>query len=209
VVVSLSSTNTIVSDFKSGTEYIVDAGVNINGVTTSNIYAVTLPNGAKVTFLGSTFSNNVAARSAMGNDGTVSISGSIFYNNLGTQFAGGLLNFGTATISSTRFTSNTSNGAGGIYNYGGVVSISGSTFSANTTKAGGVLNNIGTASVGNSLFAGNFDNMADAMPPASYPKPASMPMAQSPTTWKAPRRSTSTASSEPSPAMSRGPRTTP
>ncbi len=109
------------------------------------------------------------------NQDRVFVIGTIFTQNLGLAvsiggltiadgnqgYGGGLLNFGTLTVSNTTFANNTaaSSGGGGLYN-DGVLNLSNSTFTANTVTSGGAgggleNNGSGTATVSNCTFTGN------------------------------------------------------
>ena len=81
------------------------------------------------------------------------------------QYGGGLLNFGTLTVTNTTFANNTAstNGGGGIYNVG-VLTVSSCSFTGNAVvtnaSAGGAIDNIssGSATITNCTFTGNTAN---------------------------------------------------
>jgi len=71
---------------------------------------------------------------------------------------GGIVNYGTVTVTnSTLSSNNTAGGGGGIFNNGGTVTVTNSTLSSNNsgTFGGGIFNNGGTVTVTNSILSGN------------------------------------------------------
>lgn len=81
-------------------------------------------------------------------------SGSSRYDGIG----GGVLNFGTLTVSNCTLTSNhSSGGGGGIDNYNGMLTVSNSTLSDNSAaySGGSIFNYLGTVAVSNSTLANN------------------------------------------------------
>jgi Carboxypeptidase regulatory-like domain len=103
---------------------------------------------------------------------TVSLSRMTITGGNGTQFlngtsapGGGILNFGTTTISDCVITGNqsatTGSYGGGIYNNGGTLTLIGTTVSNNVARSGGfgngggISSQIGTVIVTNSTFSGN------------------------------------------------------
>jgi hypothetical protein len=87
------------------------------------------------------------------------------------DFAGGIENVGTLTVTNSTFSNNSANIdagglVGGIYNNGGTLTVTNSTFYANSGAAGGGILNGGTLTVTNSTFSNNFfaaiDNFSTA-----------------------------------------------
>jgi predicted outer membrane repeat protein len=88
------------------------------------------------------------------NFGTLTVSDCTFTAD-SAQFGGGLYNFGVATINDTTFESNTADFGGGASNNSSIT-ITGGVFRNNTaTYNGGGLDGIGTAAVTGTLFEGN------------------------------------------------------
>jgi hypothetical protein len=88
---------------------------------------------------------------------TVSISGlTVEGGNAGISAdgGGGLLNFGTLTVSNTNFTGNSAVSGGGIAN-DGELTLSNSTLSGNVATNGGGIDNSGTATLTNDTLSGN------------------------------------------------------
>jgi CSLREA domain-containing protein len=124
--------------------------------------AVNGPGAGNLTISG----NNLDRVFIVGQIWSVNLSEVVTINGLtvagGNQvYGGGLLNFGSLTVSSCVFSGNSagSSGGGGIYNVGSLT-MTGSTFSGNTVSqlgAGGALDNIssGNATVSNCTFTGN------------------------------------------------------
>src|SRR6266404_5401477 len=78
--------------------------------------------------------------------GVLNISNSSISNNTASGIGGGIINFGTATVTTSTFSNNTAAEAAGIYN-GSMVTVTNSTFSGNQENtAGGVLENNGSTS---------------------------------------------------------------
>jgi hypothetical protein len=101
---------------------------------------------ATVTLSGLTISNGRGTASAFSGD---------YYDGQG----GGILNFGTLTISGCTLTGNSADNGGGIYNYGTLTVNNNSTLSDNGKPAigfGGGIYNYGTLTVSNSTVSGNF-----------------------------------------------------
>jgi hypothetical protein len=104
------------------------------------------------------------------NDGTVTVTNSIFSGNSASRNDGGCIfnNAATLTVTNSTFSRNSAiaNG-GGISNFVGTLTVTNSTFSGNTGEfGGGILNytlepGLGTASVSNSTFSGNSTSDAD------------------------------------------------
>jgi hypothetical protein len=95
--------------------------------------------------------------------GTLTVTGSTFYNNAAEYSAGAIWNNGgTLTVSDSTFSQNGggSSGSGGaIWNNGGTLTVTNSTFSDNSIYGygpGGAIANNGTATVSNSTFSGNY-----------------------------------------------------
>jgi hypothetical protein len=114
-----------------------------------------------LTIINSTFSGNSTTYNAgaIRSDTLVplTVSSSTINNNTAGSSAGGILAYGTATITNSTFANNsaTESGPGGILTYG-TITVSNSTFSGNSAGiAGGALINYGTATVTDSIFSGN------------------------------------------------------
>ncbi|MCO5195749.1 MAG: right-handed parallel beta-helix repeat-containing protein, partial [Anaerolineae bacterium] len=91
------------------------------------------------------------------NDGTLTVTDSIFSGNSATYWGGGILNDGTLTVTTSTFSGNTANYGGGILNFD-TLTVTTSTFSGNsaTTNGGGILNDSdSTLTVVNSTISGN------------------------------------------------------
>src|SRR5579871_2192749 len=121
----------------------------------SNSLTINGNNHDRVFVIGRIFSQNLSLGVAISG---LTISG-------GNQtYGGGLLNFGTLTVSNATFANNTAgaSGGGGIYN-DGALTANGCTFSGNTVSslgAGGGLENLssGTVTLTNCTFTGNTAN---------------------------------------------------
>ncbi len=125
--------------------------VAINGPGAANL-TINGNNLDRVFIVGQIWSENLSL--------TVSISGLTIAG--GSQsYGGGLLNFGTLTVSNTTFANNAagSSGGGGLYNVG-AVTLNSCTFTGNTVAGsadGGAIENItsGAATINNCTFTGN------------------------------------------------------
>lgn len=92
------------------------------------------------------------------NEGTATITHSVFSNNHANIGGGGALNNGgTMTITRSAFSGNSAlNDGGGVANSVGTLTIANSTFSNNSANhGGGLINNSGTATILNSSFSDN------------------------------------------------------
>ena len=117
------------------------------------------------------------------NDGTLSVTNSLFTGNSATSYGGGLFNDGTLTVNSNTVTDNSATNGGGVFNTGdyggaGVLTVVGSTFTNDSVTVtsifygpygtydgvGGGICNEGTATVINSTLTGN----TASGPPTSY-----------------------------------------
>ncbi len=168
-----------------GTYYV--AGIYNDGLLTvvhstfDHNVSMGISNGGVATVVNSTFVDNV---SAIGNHGTLGVSGSQFIRNTGGYSrdclgGGGILNGGTAVAVNSTFADNNACSGGGILNYG-AMSVVNSTFTGNhadyydntnpnniSGKGGAVANimaaySTGTLSVLNSTFSGNAADVGGA-----------------------------------------------
>ncbi|WP_240550456.1 CSLREA domain-containing protein [Candidatus Roseilinea sp. NK_OTU-006] len=91
------------------------------------------------------------------NNGTLMISGSVFYNNLATTYGGGAIdNNGALTITNSTFRLNSAAKGGAISNFGsGTLTVTGSTFDSNSADEGGAIWNSRPLTVTNSTFYNN------------------------------------------------------
>ena len=80
--------------------------------------------------------------------------GVTIHNGYTTGQGGGILNYGTLSISNSTFTSNAANQGGAIYNLG-MLTISHSTFWGNTAAMGGGILNAGTLNMNSSVLSQN------------------------------------------------------
>jgi predicted outer membrane repeat protein len=134
----------------------ITAAVAINGPSASNL-TINGNNADRVFIVGHDYSQNLSLQ--------VSINGLTITGGLavasGKNYGGGLLNFGTLSLSNDTFTSNTAgnDGGGAIYN-DGAITITGSTFTSNAVTdggPGGAIQNAtpATLTVRNSTFTQN------------------------------------------------------
>jgi predicted outer membrane repeat protein len=157
-IVGQGQTNTIINAKGAGRIFIIKSGVTVT------IEGLTLANGT---------ASNPGAYSggAILNDGTLTLSGCTFTNNMAVSYGGAIFNRGTvAGLSGCTFTNNTVlNSGGAIYNSGAMGSINSCTFTGNTAiqKAssiglgtGGAIYNSGTLTATLSTFKNNSVNTA-------------------------------------------------
>ncbi len=135
--------------------------INGNGATISGNNAVRvfyINGGANVAFNNPTISGGSAAiGGGILSFGTVTLSGSIISGNQATGHGAGIANDGTLTIISSTIRGNTAgNYGGGLWN-GGALTISNSTISGNqsTGSGGGGIYSAGSATISNSTVSGN------------------------------------------------------
>ena len=195
-------TNQYVITFKQGLTGTIDltqslpplaANITIKGPGASNLtvqrdasavqfYVFTVDSGETINLSGITISGGNAGDGIF-NDGTLTVTNSIFTNNgdgiynedtltvsksIFTDGGSGIYNFGTATVNNSVFSGNSIGGGlisfgGGLSNVGGILTVIGSTFTDNSATVGGGLNNaagfdgnLGTATVIDSTFSNNF-----------------------------------------------------
>ncbi len=88
--------------------------------------------------------------------GTLTVSDSIFSDNLAEYFGGAIYNNDKLSISDSTFSRNLADEDGGaIYDSNGKLSINNSTFSNNSADDGGAIYNNGKLSISDSAFSGN------------------------------------------------------
>lgn len=146
---------------------ILDAGSG-DFIEFDNDYQITLTSGEIVIEKNVTINSLGKEISISGNDasrvftisGGVSVAINRFRITNGfSNFGGAIRNYGTATLTNSTLSNNTSSeGSGGaIYNDGGTVTITNSTFSANTCRiyGGAIVNGRGTVTITNSTFSNN------------------------------------------------------
>ncbi|MCL4272133.1 MAG: CSLREA domain-containing protein, partial [Anaerolineales bacterium] len=151
--------------------------VNGNGTTSTRIQANATPNTATYRVLEVGVSGNltldglsirhgrcVGACATAGyhgggilNYGTLTVTNSWLSTNIADNYGGGIYNSGTLIVTNSMFVNgNYAYNGGGIYNSGGTVTVTGSTFWLNSaTFGGGILNGDGTLTVTNSTFSEN------------------------------------------------------
>ena len=94
-------------------------------------------------------------------NGTLSIDNCIITNNMSSNYSGGIYNSsGTANITNSTITGNTTQYGGGIYVNGGTANIINCTISGNSASinGGGIYGSGGTANITNSTITGNTAN---------------------------------------------------
>ena len=142
-----------------------------NGAANTILQAHALPNTAtyrvlEISAAGNLTLDGVTVRNGKGflgggilNWGTATITASTLNGNTATFDGGGISNFGTATITASTLSGNTAgNYGGGIYNWG-TATITASTLSSNTADYnGGGIYNDGTATITASTLNGNTAN---------------------------------------------------
>jgi Bacterial Ig-like domain (group 3)/MBG domain (YGX type)/Domain of unknown function (DUF4214)/Right handed beta helix region len=124
---------------------------------------------AMATLTGGTISGNTASNDGggIGNGGTLAINGSTIENNNGPHGAG-LYNAydGSATLTNSAVTGNTSSGAngsgGGVMSHGNLMMVGSSATGNTAALGGGIYNTSGTATLTNCTISGNFSNKGGA-----------------------------------------------
>ncbi|MDX2077267.1 MAG: hypothetical protein SFZ02_12600 [bacterium] len=117
--------------------------------------------GANLTLDGVTLQNGIDAHGgAIINNGTASISNSIFSRNASAG-GGAIYNNGLITIINSTFTNNSTGGSGGAISNNGTLTIIGGIFNGNSAATwdyyyGGAIDNAGTLTIIDSIFSGNF-----------------------------------------------------
>ena len=134
-------------------------GIAFSGAKVSGNGAV-FSNQGTLSLSESVFSNNVSGNrgGAIHNSGTVSISSSRFENNSSANQGGAIYNDGTLTISLSNFSTNsTGNNGGAICQFSGssVLTITNTTFSGNLSNDGGAIRSDGTLTLSNSTLTSN------------------------------------------------------
>ncbi len=140
-------------------------GNSANGAGGGGIYNTDLSITLAIT--GSTFIGNFTTTGYGGgiaNYGTATVSSSTFASNSGYFGGGGIYNSNTLTVNSSTFTGNFADGAGGggIYNTGTEVRVTNSTFTTNSGCFGGGIYNAGALTLTNSTISGNSANSPNA-----------------------------------------------
>jgi probable HAF family extracellular repeat protein len=130
-----------------------------NGDGTGDVQVFSINPGVAVTLKALTITKGQATNYGGGlhNQGTLTVTDSLFSYNTATWYGGGIDNVGTLTVTASVFSNNTATFGGGLYNESaGVVTIAGSTFLTNTasTSGGGLFNNQ-QLTVTNSVFSFN------------------------------------------------------
>ncbi len=138
---------------------IINKNLTINGTGADKL--TVSGNNASLVFNVGNFTVGLSGMTVTGGNGTQFLNGS-------TAPGGGILNFGTTTISDCVITGNqtapTNSYGGGIYNNGGTLTLIGSTVSNNVARfnafsnGGGISSQIGTLIVTNSTISGNTAN---------------------------------------------------
>ena len=136
----------------------------ISGSNSVQVFVIS--RGITVTISGVTIENGNVDYSSEGggilNYGTLTVTNSTFSGNSAYYFGGGgIFNFGMLTVTNSTFSSNRAlaNLGGGIANYiGATLTVTNSTFSGNNAYYGGGIVNDGTQTVTNSTFSGNIAN---------------------------------------------------
>ncbi|MGH7180329.1 MAG: right-handed parallel beta-helix repeat-containing protein, partial [Tepidisphaeraceae bacterium] len=128
-----------IDNFQNSDATISNCTFSNNSVTNSNAGGggIRSTSGCSLVVANCTFTGNTAAFNGGGinNSGTANVSNSTFSgNSTGTNGGGGILNTGTLTVTASTFNDNHSDQdtGGGIYNYFGTVSVSNSTLTGNT-----------------------------------------------------------------------------
>ncbi len=141
---------------------VIDKDLTINGPG-ADVFAVDgserfrvleIPAGVTVNISGLTIQN--AGDSGIYNEGTLTVSDSVFFGNSAAS-GGGIANGGNLTITRSIFSGNSASSGGGIASYFGELTITDSTFSDNAASSdgGGVLNWGGRTTVTSTAFSGN------------------------------------------------------
>ena len=134
-------------------------GANSSGVATTRVFDIA---SGTVSISGLTITKGFGSNGENGgggilNYGTLTITNCIFSGNATLDGGGGILNYyGTLTITNCIFSGNAASAGGGIFNFG-IVTVTGSTFSGNAALAGGGIfgESGGRLTVTNSTFSGN------------------------------------------------------
>jgi CSLREA domain-containing protein len=144
-----------------GTLTIDGSGQNITVSGNNTVRVMIVDSGADLTLRNLTIANASTPLSGGGvvNYGTLTVSSVTFSGNSAGS-GGGIVNLssGVLTISNSTFSNNSATFGGGIDNAGGTLTISNSIFSSNSAanSGGGIYNNPGsTLTVSNSTFSGN------------------------------------------------------
>ena len=142
--------------------YIITLGSQLPAIATN----ITINgNGAANTIIEANVAPNTATYRVLevAGTGNLTLDGVTIRNGKDSD-GGGIYNSGTATISASTISGNTSdNGGGGIYNWGtATITITASTISGNTADGGGGgITNYGTATISASTISGNTANMGN------------------------------------------------
>ena len=133
--------------------------LTISGNNTSRIFNIAAGVNADVS--GLTLADGLATSGgAILNNGTLSISDSVFNSNRSTLYGGGILNEATLHLTNTMFSGNSSAFGGGLFNGGvGSAMVNTSTFAENfASNDGGGIYNMHSLSLTNSTLSGNGAN---------------------------------------------------
>jgi CSLREA domain-containing protein len=129
--------------------------LTIDGNNTTEVFQVS--RGVSAVLDSLTIAHGKADGGGILNFGTLTVSNSVLANNLAVRYgAGAIWNNGTLTVSNSTLANNSApNDGGGILNYG-TLTVNNSTFANNTgVYYGGAIINSGTATVSDSTFEGN------------------------------------------------------
>ncbi len=131
----------------------IDGGSNL-GIGIFGVQVMQVASGATLNLKRLTIADGFtdAAGGGILNFGTLTVTDSTFSGNFGGA-GGGIGNGGTLTVTNSTF-SNNSGGGSGIFNDNMLI-VTNSTFSGNSGGVGGGINNSGTLTVSNSTFSGN------------------------------------------------------
>ncbi|MGO8720673.1 MAG: beta strand repeat-containing protein [Acidobacteriaceae bacterium] len=124
--------------------------------------------GSTLSLIDTTFISNTSILNgggAIANYGTMTVSASTFFGNMG-GYGGGIENEGSATVSNSTFSGNTGSDGGGIFtNVGATLAVMNSTLSGNSGPNGDVSNySGGTATLSNSILADGSTNCTQSGP---------------------------------------------
>jgi len=129
-----------------------------NGESMVRVFNVTSGITATLNNLRITHGYNAGSGAGIYNQGDLTVTNSILYNNIADSLGGGICNdAGTLNVTDSTLAENSAGiSGGGIYNNGGTMTVRGSTFSTNSADDnGGGIYNQGPLTVTNSTLVGN------------------------------------------------------
>jgi predicted outer membrane repeat protein len=136
---------------------IVGSGANLLTVSGNHLYPIFSISSGTVAISGLAIANGFGANGgAILNNGTLTVSNSIFSGNAASNFGGAIASAGTLTVNDSTFSGNSATGGGALYTQA-QLTVSNSTFSGNSAGSsyGGAICNTAMLAVTNSTFSGN------------------------------------------------------